>query len=64
MLLSILILISIELFWPKSELYFNKIHVLCSFNYTILKIMVFTFILKDQKEKSQQFAFILFLKIK
>ncbi len=32
-------LISIKLFWPKSEIYFNKIDVLCLFNYIILKIV-------------------------
>ncbi len=32
-----MILISIKLFWPKSEQCFNKINVLCLYNYTILK---------------------------
>ncbi len=34
-----MILISIKLFWPKSEQFFNKIDVLCLYNYTILKIL-------------------------
>ncbi len=34
-----MILISIKLFWPKSEQMFNKIDVLCLFNYIILKIV-------------------------
>ncbi len=34
-----MILISIKLFWPKREFFFNKIDVLCLHNYTILKIV-------------------------
>ncbi len=34
-----MILIRKKLFWPKSEHLFNKIDVLCLFNYIILKIV-------------------------
>ncbi len=33
-----MILTSLKLFWPKIEQVFNKIDVLCLYNYTILKI--------------------------
>ncbi len=34
-----MLLMSINLFWPKSEQFINKIDVLCLYNYTILKIV-------------------------
>ncbi len=34
-----MILISIKLFWPKSDFFLNKSYVLCLYNYTILKIV-------------------------
>ncbi len=58
-------ILSIKLFWPKSEQVFNKIDVLCLFNYIILKIMCHEqYYQKVNRKKSQQFGCILFLKIK
>ncbi len=57
-----MIIISIELFWPKSEQLFNKIFVFCLFNSIILKIMHRKSIkrLIGKKGNSLKFNFLLY----
>ncbi len=64
MILFTMILISIKLFSPKSDLKKNKIDALCFVNYIILKIVHPEHYIKRLIEKSQQFGCIYFLKMK
>ncbi len=59
-----MILISINSILTQKWFFKNKIDVLSLFNYIILKIVCFEqFIKKSNRNKSQQFGCILFLKI-
>ncbi len=60
-----MIVISINAILTQKWTIFNKIDVLCLFNYIILKIVCFEQYIKMVNwNKSQQFGYILFLKLK